>query len=432
MRDLKDLYEKIFNNALQSKELMFDMLSYLGFEYDTKTSTNKYFFFKVPYAEQKTGSLNVFQDKQTDNWLFNDFLTGWSGNVFSLLNELGLKEKEKIYFLVQNYSHHLMLDKDEINTILEKDTISKYEKVKVNLLNKKIKEAKKQQNFKNKSDSKLPKILYSNPIIAKIPTLEQIEKNVNGKMLKIYGKVIDFLKNERKITKGEVFVTNLILKDKKEDKVIGYNSAVIIPFGMFDYNKLKEMNSDELKDFLYKNGAELRLVEKIEDLKSYSKIGFENPLRKCPTFYLKRKKNLVVFESVFDYLSVSDLELVKESDIIVMNGASMVLKLQDLLKDNNFVKEYENLIFMQQNDEASVNMIKQFFNNDELKKRLFFKRSFCFQYKNGEEKKDINDLVKENKLKTDDEVINRLAEMKIVNPKKDYDFEYAVKKKMKI
>jgi len=428
---ISELYNKIYQEALESKELLFDMLSYLGFEFDNRVSNNKYFYFKVPYAEQKTGSLNVFMDKRSNNWLFHDFLSDWSGNIFTLLEDAGFKQSEKINFLLKNYRDYFSLSDDEVSLLLEKNTLPRYKEKELYKISKEIK--KKSASTKiNKRESNLPKILYANPIFASLDTLEKITKTIKtdkgNKDILIYKDIIKHIKENRKIDECEFLVTNLILKDKKEDKVIGYNSAVAVPFGMFDYDKLKAMNSDELKNVLYKYGAELRLVKEIEGLKSYTKVGFDNPIGKCPTFFKRDGKNLAVFESVFDYLSVSNF--LDNDDILIMNGASMVNRLSELLKANDFFNAYEKLKIFQQNDLASERMVFVFFDNEEIKDRIKFEESYVFKYKKSEEKMDINDLIKNNKIQNKDDLEKRLLKTKFKNPLVA-KFDYSVKKKMK-
>jgi predicted DNA-binding antitoxin AbrB/MazE fold protein len=509
--DKKELYEKVFNEALQSKELMLDLLTYLGFT--LYKNDGKYIFFKVPYANQKTGSLNVSMDKNTGNWLFYDFLTDWGGNVFTLLNELNLKEGEKINFLLRNYRQHFTLSDNEIDFLLSENTIPKFSLKRIEKISKKISEKRLDYNKLNASQSFLPKILYSNPLFLDMKTAESITKPVQYdnqiKNIKIYSKVTNYLKSERGIDDTKFIFTNLLLKDRRTDEILGFNSAVAVPFGLFNFEKIMSMNEDELKNLLYDYGAELRLTSPVygvdferiknlsfdenletllsqindslknkfndfiknaksmnnseiykfvssflneikkmnskelfknfsdilttHNLKSYSKKGFNNPLGKSPTFlYSDSSDKLLIFESIFDYLSVSKYYNPKEYDVIVMNGASMSVKLGELIENNTFYKNYESVTFFLQNDVASINMFNKLINNETFLNHIFFDKLKLFTYFEDESGMDINDLVKNNKIQNGLDLENRIKMTKLINPAPEASFEVSIVKKNKL
>jgi hypothetical protein len=427
--EYNNLTDKIFTYALQNEELLTDFLTMAGFEYDNKTSSkNSKFFFA--FSGQKTGSLNVFRDKRSDNFLYKDFAGEESGNIFTLLEKAGIKEG-KILYLAENYQNYFNLSNSELEILRKETKLDKEEIYKLNKINQILsvakKKSKKIKNIGNNFSGRKTYVLE--PHFTKVKDINNIKSSYN-KYYNAFPTLTNYLTKERKINLNtEVIAVKLKtitgLEDengkpvlKKEEAGDNYKEkyidAIAIPYGIFDRKKIEEIalkDINEFKTFLYKEGCEIRTTEKVFDnLKSYSKVNYNKIIKKSPTlFHSKSANNLLVFESIFDYYSSAHYFKKDANDVLIMNGASMDKILLNLLNQYNFKKDYKDVFIFQQNDEASKEMIIRMLSNETFSKYLKNDDIFLFSYKKGEEKFDINDLIKNNRILDKKDFINRLA-----------------------
>jgi len=409
--DKNKIYEKIFKTALQNEELLIDFLEALGFSYDSKTSSkNRKFFFS--YAGQKTGSINIFQDKQSGNYLFYDFARDLSGNIFTLLELYGIKEG-KLAYLVQNYPSLFNLSNEEIEQIMKQadKNMTFEERFLIKSLNEKLPFIKNKIKKYSKKETKRQTFLI-NCDFTKIKNISNFKLNNNFQK---YPQLYDFLTKKRKLNPETEVIASMLLA--REINVNGeiiseeYISGISIPYGIFNKKSL-DVDSNTLRSTLLNSGFEFRGIKPVFELKSYSKVNYKKEnLRKTPTFLhsgKKKQENLLIFESMFDYYAIAHLLKKDLNDIIILNGASMDGVLLELIKDKKIKKDYNQIIMFPQADKAGEELTLRILKNKTLFRFINYKDFYVFSYKKDEVKKDINDLVKEEKINSLDDIIDRL------------------------
>ena len=126
------------------------------------------------------------------------------------------------------------------------------------------------------------------------------------------------------------------------------------------------------------NGADIHFLKRIGDLKSMS---FGN--KDISLFLNENSKKVAVFESKIDYAAAYQQIDLSQVNVIIANTTSNAHKIAEFLKE----KEYEHIIFFNQNDEAGI----EFLNT--IVQEANIQQYSSLQYHEDEQGKDVNDLI---------------------------------------
>ena len=130
------------------------------------------------------------------------------------------------------------------------------------------------------------------------------------------------------------------------------------------------------------NGADIHFLKRIGDLKSMS-FGNKN----ISLFLNENSNKAAIFESKMDYAAAYQQIDLSQVNVIIANTTSNAHKIAEFLKE----KEYEHITFFNQNDQSGI----EFLNT--IVQEANIQQYSSIQYQEGEQGKDVNDLVMETK-----------------------------------
>jgi hypothetical protein len=300
---------------------------------------------------------SAFITLKNGSWKYKDFGgTGSSGNIINVvMDATGKGYKDALNYALQelNIPNYLT---EALETPQIKYTLSEEEK-------KKIEERKKYNKLKEKSCA-----------ISTIKTVYDISTNKNA---------IDFLKSRGiekipphfKLISGEY----LSSKDNKKKRAFGV--------GVLTENK---------------NGADIHFLKKIGNLKS---MNFGE--KKVSFFPNETSKKIAVFESKMDYAAVYQQIPLNKVNVVIANATSMYKRVAEIIKEKN----YETVMFFNQNDLPGCNFVLDIITLAELKDYKLIDYNILDEYK-----KDNNDLLldgvsfKERIIDGNEELIQNIIE----------------------
>lgn len=345
----------------------------LGIVY--KQNGNRY-IFKMR-DEERTASANMYLDR-SGVWKFKDFGSSSTGTIENVVMEVtGMNYKDALEFCLANTNTRNYLQ-DRL------DELSGQKTIKSALLSSEIQEkldAKRASNVELQKDSSVSSFVVSAKKITEY-SLEAREylasrgiSSVPEHFFEIVGK---FVKN------GKEF----------------FNRGIGVLTG--DQSKINVQNLEKI-------GADIHFFKPITR-KDGTQMKTQSFGPKDITFIPDNKQStkVAVFESKMDYAAAFEQKILDNYNVIIANGVGNYRKVIDEIKKNSF----DETFFFNQNDKAGEKFVQDIQNSIDSKiiKKII--------YKNGEEKMDINDLLKNGVTLSDRVVINpTLGVEKMENPK---------------
>lgn len=401
----KDKIKKIYTKIKQ--EVIFSdpapVLSSLGIHY--KSSPRRYVF---KAREERTPSANLFEDG-SGKWIFKDF--GFEGQGNNIVDVVML-------FSNSDFKEALLYCADTLKVSSYKELNSyQSEKQDKERAFKKLQDKAKQvalnignnddYDYSNKTDSTFSLELISKKTYFSFDSLKKsMEYTQNSYILKKLEDLIDYIEYRKfdDFKMLEVYYTKskYINKDGEEKQFSRFMLG--LPYS-FRYQFLPK---EQLNSIDKTCGVELRVPQLDAKIKTFSYLP--DGEKKTSTFLLSNKqKKLMVFESVFDYLSIQPEINISDTDVAILNGVGMV---KHFLNNMKAVKEYshpnyEDIYFLKQNDTPGEIAV--------LKMLPFFKENFSFAnfhtmaYAKDEYKYDLNDLKCKSNLSANEIVKNRIV-----------------------